>query len=365
MSDRHAARRDRLLAALRETEADAILVTGEANVRYLTGFTGDATYLFVSPAVTRLISDSRFTTQIEEECPGLDAHVRTQKTKMVEAVAEVVGGSGAKRVGFESDHVGFAQWEATRDALKTVELTPLSGLVEKLRSVKDDGEVAAIREAVRLAERAFTVVTAGLTADMTETEVARGLHTALWRFGSPGPAFESIVAVGDRAALPHYRPGNRRLHEAGLLLIDWGAVGPAGYRSDLTRTFATAEVTAKLAEVHGVVNRARQAAIDLIRPGAKAAEVDAAARGVIEAAGYGDFFGHGLGHGIGLQVHEAARFSGISADVLEAGMVMTVEPGIYLPGWGGVRIEDDVLVTPDGREVLSTLPRELERFALT
>ena len=363
MSDRYASRRDALLAALRQTEADALLVTDERNVRYLTGFTGDATYLFLSPTATRLVSDSRFETQIAEECPGLDAHVRTQRTKMVEAVAEVVGGSHARRVGFEADSLGFAAWESLRDALKTTELTALAGTVERLRAVKDDAEVAAIRAAVRMAEEAFTAVTAALSPEMTETEVARALHVALWRAGASGPAFESIVAVGDRAALPHYRPGKRRLAEDALLLIDWGAAGPDGYHSDLTRTIATAGVTLKFSEVHAIVDRARRAAIDRIRPGVKAADVDAAARGVIEAAGYGGNFGHGLGHGIGLAVHEAARFSGISTDVLEAGMVMTVEPGIYLPGWGGVRIEDDVLVTSDGCEVLSTLPRALEESA--
>lgn len=360
MSDRHAERRERLLKSLAETEADAILVTGEVNVRYLTGFTGDSTYLLLSPRVARLISDSRYTTQIEEECPGLDVHIRTQKTKMVDSVAEVLAATKPGRVGFEADHLSFAAWEQLRDAAKTTELTPVSGLVERLRAVKDAGEIAAIREAVWLAERAFRVVTAGLTPDMTEVEASHEIEAILRRLGAPGVSFEPIIAAGDRAALPHYRPTRNRIGDAGALLVDWGAREPGGYVSDLTRTFATADIKPKLRDVHRIVDEARRAGIAAVRPGAKATEVDAAARGVIENAGYGENFGHGLGHGIGLQVHESIRLSSISKDVLQSGMVLTIEPGIYLPGWGGVRIEDDVLVTDDGCEVLSTLPRELD-----
>lgn len=364
MSDRHAARRERLLASLHETEADAILVTSEINVRYLTGFTGDSTYLLLSPKETRLISDSRFTTQLEEECPGLEAAIRTQKTKMVDAVAEVLAGTKPGRIGFEADHVAFAFWEQLRDAAKTSELTAVSGLVEKLRAVKDAGEIAEIREAVRLAERAFRVVTAGLTPDMTEVEAAHAMEATLRRFGAPGVSFEPIIAAGDRAALPHYRAAANRIGDASLLLIDWGARGPGGYVSDLTRTFATGEMEPALQKVHRIVDEARRAGIAAVRPDAKATDVDAAARSVIEKAGYGEYFGHGLGHGIGLQVHESIRLSSISKDVLKPGMVLTIEPGIYLPGRGGVRIEDDVLVTEDGCEVLSTLPRELETVGL-
>lgn len=364
MSDRHAARRERLLKSLKSTEAGAILVTSEVNVRYLTGFTGDSTFLLLGPKVTLLISDSRFATQIEEECPGLEAHVRTQKTSLVAAVAGVLTNAKPGRVGFEADEVSFRFWEQLRDAAKTTELTPLQGLVEQLRAVKDAGEIAEIREAVRLAERAFRVVTAGLTPDQTEIEASHEIEATLRRFGAKGVSFEPIVAAGDRAALPHYRPTRRRIGDDGLLLIDWGACGPGGYVSDLTRTFATGKVPARMQKIHRVVDEARQAGIAAVRQGAKAADVDAAARNVIEAAGYGKNFGHGLGHGIGLQVHESVRLSAISKDVLKAGMVMTIEPGIYLPGVGGVRIEDDVLVTRDGCEVLSTLPREMEQVAL-
>ncbi|MBA3314438.1 MAG: Xaa-Pro peptidase family protein [Planctomycetota bacterium] len=364
MSDRFAVRRERVLKALKETEADAVLVTSETNVRYLTGFTGDSTYLLLAPKATRLISDSRYEAQLAEECPGVPAHIRTQRTKMVDSVAEVFKQEKPGRVGFEGEQVSFAFWEQLRDAAKTTELTSLGGLVETLRAVKDAGEIAEIRAAIRLAERAFRVAVAGLTPEMTEIEVSYELERNIRRFGGQGLSFEAIVAAGDRAALPHYRPSRNPIGDAGLLLIDWGARGPGGYISDLTRTFATAKPSTKLEKVHGIVDQARTAAITAVRPGMKATDVDAAARRMIEKAGYGKNFGHGLGHGIGLQVHESIRLSSISTDVLKAGMVFTIEPGIYLEGWGGVRIEDNVLVTKDGCEVLSTLPRALERVGL-
>ena len=363
MSDRYAGRRERLLAALHATDADALLVSSEVNVRYLTGFTGDSSWLLLGPAGALLLSDSRYTTQIAEECPGLPTEIRTQRTKMIDAAAAVLAIRTTGAVGFEADALSHASWEQLRDAAKTVTLVPLSGTVEALRSIKDAGEVAEIREAVRLAERAFRVLTASLDPQMTEQDAARLLQTTLWRFGASGLAFPAIVAVGDRAALPHYTPGKRCIGADNLLLIDWGALGPGGYRSDLTRTVATGKIPPKLQTIYRVVAEARTAAVAAVRPGAKAVDVDAAARNIIEQAGFGDNFGHGLGHGIGLQVHEGLRLSSISEDVLQPGMVFTIEPGIYLPGEGGVRLEDDVLVTQDGCEVLSTLPRELEELA--
>jgi Xaa-Pro aminopeptidase len=178
------------------------------------------------------------------------------------------------------------------------------------------------------------------------------------RFGAIRAAFEPIIAVGDRAALPHYRAGLRQFSEAGFTLVDWGALSPRGYHSDLTRILVTSKLPPKLAQIYGVVLKAQQAGIDAIRPGAKCQDIDAAARKIIDQAGFGKYFGHGLGHGIGLDIHEGPRLSPISADVLKPGMTVTVEPGIYLPGVGGVRIEDDVLVTRDGCELLTTLAKD-------
>ena len=198
-----------------------------------------------------------------------------------------------------------------------------------------------------------------LLPEMTERQAAHELEHGMRRFGALRAAFEPIIAVGDRSALPHYRAGLRRFDESGFVLCDWGAVSPKGYHSDLTRVWATGKVPPKLHTIYGVVLNAQQAAIAAIRPGAKCQDIDAVARKVIDQAGYAKHFGHGLGHGIGLDIHEGPRLSPISTDVLKPGMVVTVEPGIYLPGIGGVRIEDDVLVTRDGCEVLTCVPREL------
>jgi Xaa-Pro aminopeptidase len=262
-------------------------------------------------------------------------------------------------VGVEADSITLSTGQQLRDRLPNVEWVATRGLVENLREIKDREEVAEIRFAIELAERAFAVVRAGLQGEQTEHQIAAALENQIRLFGGQGCSFTPIVAVGDRAALAHYRPGVLRVNENPLLLIDWGAKGRL-YVSDLTRVLCVGKPTSKLKKVYDVVLRAQQAAIAAIRPGVAPEQVDAAARTVIANAGYGTRFGHSLGHGIGLQVHERPRLAMKERRPLKPGMVVTVEPGIYLPGWGGVRIEDDVLVTRDGHEVLSGLPKEFE-----
>ena len=232
--------------------------------------------------------------------------------------------------------------------------------VEALRAVKDEIEIAAIREAIDYAERAFTMLRAGLVAGETEKQVADHLEALLRDVRGHGSSFPPIVAVGRRAALPHARPtAEARVGDDDFVLVDWGATGRP-YKSDLTRVLVTGKVTPEFEKVYRTVLTAQERAIAAIRPGVKAQDVDAEARSVIEQAGFGRFFDHGLGHGIGMDIHEAPRLRKESPTILEPGMVVTVEPGIYLPEWGGVRIEDDVLVTPDGCEVLSDLPKTLD-----
>jgi Xaa-Pro aminopeptidase len=225
--------------------------------------------------------------------------------------------------------------------------------------IKDKQELGEIIRSIRMAERAFEVMRASLRPEQTEKQIADEMEHQIRLFGGAGFAFTPIVGVGPRAALPHGRPSQREVAESPFMLVDWGA--KAGlYMSDLTRVLATDTISAKLQKVHSTVLAAQEAAIEAIAPGVPLADVDAAARSVIEQAGFGKRFGHGLGHGFGLEIHENPRMSTISKGELQAGMVVTVEPGIYIPGWGGVRLEDDVLVTRDGHEVLSTLPKRLE-----
>ena len=278
---------------------------------------------------------------------------------MLESVAEVIRKAKVRRLGIEGDSMTVSLRDRIADKLPKLEIVATSGLVERLRQIKDKEEVAQIRRAVRLAEKAFVVIRAALRPEMTEKQVADELEYQLRRFGASRSGFPTIVAVGPRAALPHASPGGREIGSSDFVLIDWGADGGL-YKSDLTRVLVTGRISPKLERIYRVVFSAQQKAIAAIRPGVVACDVDRAAREVISKAGFDRHFGHGLGHGFGLEVHEAPRLAANSRVELEPGMVVTVEPGIYLPGWGGVRIEDDVLVTRSGHEVLSSVPRELE-----
>jgi len=358
-SDRYAARRSKLAAAVKKSGVDALVVAHPPNVTYLTGFTGDSSHLVLGPSRTLMISDSRFETQLADECPRLETAIRTAKIQQTDFLAQTLHSLKLKKLGFEADYVSFATHAELKSKAKSVELIPQSGLVETLRATKDASEIDAIRRAVMLAERGFVATLTSMLPDMTERQTAHDLEHAMRRFGALRAAFEPILGVGPQSALPHYRAGEQLLGESPFVLIDWGAVEPTGYHSDLTRVVGESKIPPKLEKLHRVVMQARQAALDVIHPGAECKAVDAAARKSIDDSGFGKYFGHGLGHGIGLEIHESPRFSPTSKDILQPGMVVTVEPGIYLPSFGGVRLEDDVLITRDGYEVLSTIPLEM------
>ncbi len=352
---------------------DGLLVTDVTNLRYLTGFTGTSGAVVISAKATLLVSDGRYEQQIAEECPGLDTHIRQHNKTLTEAVAEVLGKAGLKKVGFEADHTSVSGLAALTDKLPKAELAPLSGKVESLRSVKDPGELDQIKKAVAVAERAFRMFLALLRDTDTEKELADAMDSYLRRAGAVGSAFPPIIAVGDRGALPHAKPTSVTVGEGSKLLIDWGA--DLGYKSDLTRTLKSPFVLPPLRKnqqersahsfeaVYEAVRLAHEAAVMELRAGAKAKDIDTAARKALtkhspKGLDLNDFFNHGLGHGIGLQTHEGPQLRQNSEAVLEAGNVITIEPGVYLPGWGGVRIEDDYQVTKDGAVRLSTLPHD-------
>ena len=358
-TDRLATRRHKLVQSLRKAGLSALLVTNPKNVTYLTGFTGEDSYLIIGPEVLCIFSDSRFETQLKNECPSIPAEIRTSRTTMIEFLVREFPNFGLTHLGIEASSMTVAVRDALAEMLTKIELVSQTGLVEDLRQIKDPDEIDELRLAVRQAESGYGLMKSLLIPEMTEREAAHELEHGMRRFGALKAAFEPIIAVGDRSALPHYRAGLRRFDESTFTLCDWGAVSPKGYHSDLTRVWATGKVPPKLHRIYEVVLNAQQAAIAAIRPGMKCQDVDGVARKVIEQAGYSKYFGHGLGHGIGLDIHEGPRLSPISTDELKPGMVVTVEPGIYLPGFGGVRIEDDVLVTRDGYEVLTSIPREL------
>jgi Xaa-Pro aminopeptidase len=358
--DSSARRLEKLRRLFKADQVDVLLVLSEPNVRYLTGFTGEASVLLVTKDRTLLVSDGRFTTQLQEECPGLDLHIRPVGQPLFEGLGEVVDKFGARRVGFEPSALSVANFETLKGKAKTVEWAGVSGRVEALRAVKDRCEVDAIRRAVDQAERAFAMLRASLNEGDSEKETADSLEGYLRRCGASSAAFAPIVAVGSRAALPHARPTSEtKIGDADFMLVDWGASAGA-YKSDLTRVLVTGKVTPKFEKVYRTVLAAQERGIAALKPGAKAGDVDAAARSVIEEAGLGRFFTHGLGHGVGLEIHENPFFRRDNPALLKAGMVVTIEPGIYLPDWGGIRIEDDVLITPDGPEVLTRVPKSLD-----
>ncbi len=352
-------RRAKLRRLLAKTNAEALLVTDFSNVTYLTGFTGDDSYLLVMSDRELLVTDGRYTTQLADECPNLELEVRTPKVQMTEAVAKVLKRIKLKTLAIEAGSMTVALKESIAENVPRLDMASTNGLVEQLREIKDKGEVVEIRRAIGHAERAFNVIRATLRPEQTELQVANELEYQIRNFGGMACSFPPIVAVGPRAALPHATPTDRRVGESEFILIDWGAKSPL-YMSDLTRVLVTGRISPKLERIYGVVLKAQLAAIESIRPGRLMCDVDAAARNVIEKAGFGRQFNHGLGHGFGLDIHESPRLAATQRRPLKTGMVITIEPGIYIPGWGGVRIEDDVLVTRGGHEMLSSVGKQLE-----
>ena len=354
-----AQRRDTLRRLLAEKKLPSLLVTDETNVTYLTGFTGDSSYLLVAGDRDLLLTDGRFTQQLAEECPGLEIAVRTPGSRLADFAADVVAKLGLSALAIEADQVVVSFYERLKDALKTSRLAHTSGIVESLREIKDAGEIEHIKDAIAVAQRAFDTLRGLIRHGQTEKQVADELEHQIRLAGGTCGAFPSVVGVGPRAALPHGRPiETSRIGDFDFVLIDWGA-RRRQYHSDLTRVLVTGKLSPQLEALYELVLAAQSAAIAAIRPGAIMKDVDAAARQIIAAAGHGKEFNHSLGHGIGLAIHELPRVAPEQNRPLAAGMVLTVEPGVYLPDWGGVRIEDDVLVTPDGYEVLTSVPKAL------
>ena len=359
--DRFARRQRRLARFCRSKPVDAILISDPVNVSYLTGFSGEDSHLLLAPGQQVLLSDGRFTEQIEEECPGLEAVIRKPGQQVPEALAKLLAACRFHSVAFESTSMTVAKLETLREATPSIDWVGCRGRVERLRIVKDRNEIRQLREAVRIAEKAFAMLQASLQPTDDEKSLADAMEAYVRRAGGTCSAFPTIVAVGPRSALPHAVPTNCRCSQGDLLLVDWGAKGKF-YHSDLTRILVTRKITRKLDRVYRAVLDAQLRAIEYIRPGVTGAQVDRVARSVIEKAGFGRYFDHSLGHGLGMRVHEAPSLRPKGTDVLAPGMVVTVEPGVYIRGWGGVRIEDDVLVTKDGCEVLTSVPKELEQM---
>ncbi|MFG0258134.1 MAG: M24 family metallopeptidase [Phycisphaerales bacterium JB043] len=333
----------------------ALLVTNPADIRYLTGFHGEASVLLVQDDALTIISDFRFQEELEKL--PVRASVVIRKGAMPEALEEVLRGLDCDAIGIQSEHMRVSTKQDLCGRIGAKRLRDTDGLLSRLRVIKDDLEIRAIRKAIRIQQEAFEAVLDELKVGMREREVCASLEWHMKTLGSEDVSFPVIVAAGANGSLPHAVPGTKRLLKGKPLLVDWGATVD-GYRSDMTRTLSLGSWPRKLERVYGIVLEAQMEAIRGIRAGVRCDEIDAIARGIISDAGFGPQFGHGLGHGIGLDIHEAPRVASTSEDVLEEGMVVTIEPGVYLPGVGGVRIEDDVLVTASGHRVLSSMAKD-------
>jgi Xaa-Pro aminopeptidase len=351
--------------AISELKLDGLLLTHPPDLHYLTNFTGDDSVGLITAKDFFLVTDFRYKEQAELEAGWLKTSLR--EAKMSDALAKVLETTPLKRIGFEANFTTVGQIDAILTSIKSnkemaaPELIPLENVMLNIRKVKDDHEIDLVRKAVALAEESFTAIRDQIKPGQTENYIAGLLIMELRSRGASGTSFPPIVATGSNSSLPHYRPaGEVEIQNDQPCLIDWGAV-LNGYCSDLTRTFLLGHVPHRIKEIYRVVYDAQLAAIKFLRPGVTSLQADRVARDVIEKAGYGEQFGHGLGHGLGREIHElpSLRKTG-GEEELRPGMILTVEPGIYLPGVGGVRIEDDVLITHSGCEVLSNLDKTLE-----
>jgi Xaa-Pro aminopeptidase len=350
--------------AMKKLNLDGLLLTAPADLAYLTNFTGDDSIGIVTGHDVILVTDFRYVEQAQIEAGWLKMVMR--EGKMDEALAGAILGAKVKRVGFEANRATFGQIHALDKSIKdkagkeVVELVPVEDVLVNIRKVKDDHEIDLIRKSAAIAEEAFTAIRSEIKIGQTENYLAGLLVFELRSRGASDASFPVIIGAGANSSLPHYRPADALVRMDEPLLIDWGALFE-GYCSDITRTLMIGRVSPKMKEIYRIVFDAQQAAIDFLRPGVTTQQTDRVARDVIDKAGYKDKFGHGLGHGIGREIHELPTMRRIGGDEeLRPGMIVTVEPGIYLPGEGGVRIEDDVLITHSGHELLTSLDKTFE-----
>jgi Xaa-Pro aminopeptidase len=352
-------RAERLVELATERQLDALLVSDLVNVRWLTGFTGsNAAAVVGRDELRRFVTDFRYLTQAADQLDP--SWTREISTDLLEGIVRGLPEEGELRLGFDAADLSVKDHGKLSELVPDgVELVAASGTVEQLRAVKDPAELDRVRAAARLADDALREVLERGLVGRTERDVALDLEFTMRRMGAEAASFPPIVAAGAHGALPHAVPRDAEIPAGTLCVIDWGAQLD-GYASDCTRTYGTGDVDARDREVYDLVLRAQEAALAAVRPGPTGREVDAVARSIIDAAGHAEHFGHGLGHGVGLAVHEGPRLAKTGDDALRAGMVVTVEPGVYVPGAVGVRIEDLVIVTADGAEVVSSLPKALQ-----
>ncbi|MCL6625732.1 M24 family metallopeptidase [Alicyclobacillus shizuokensis] len=352
-------RLEALRAQLRTQGLDAAFIAEPSNRRYLSGFTGTSGYVLAGLSEQWFLTDFRYVEQAKSQCP--DFHVVNYGPSLVSALADLLQTAGVKSLAFEQDYLTYGEVQRYRELEERVpglSLVPVSDLVESLRMVKDAEEIKRVEQAVAVADAAFEYILGVIQPGVTEKEVALELELFMRRQGASGPSFETIVASGWRSALPHGVASDKVIEDGEFVTLDFGAVVD-GYCSDITRTVVVGQPTDRQREVYEHVRQANELALAQARPGLTGRDLDAVARDYLASHGLGEAFGHSLGHGVGLAIHELPRLSKQSDDRLARGMIVTIEPGVYLPGWGGVRIEDDIVLTDDGCRVLTHAGKDL------
>ncbi len=349
-------RLDKLRAVLKEQNMDALIIESEVNRQYISNFSGSSGWAIVSLDQAKFVTDFRYIEQATKECTAFE--IINNKRQALPTIKQALQDMKVARVGFEAEHTSYATFEAWKHTLDNVELVATKGLVEKLRLYKEKAELAIMRQAAQLSDDAFAHVIKMIKPGIREIDVASELEYYLRKHGAKGSGFDIIVASGKRGALPHGRASEKVIEAGDMVTIDFGA-HYKGYHSDMTRTFAVGEPDPKMKEIYEIVLKAELEGVNRVKVGMTGKEVDALTRDIIKEAGYGEYYGHAAGHGLGMDVHEAPAVSMLSETVLEPGMVITIEPGIYVEGLGGVRIEDDVVLTENGIEILNKTPKEL------
>jgi Xaa-Pro aminopeptidase len=350
------ARIARLRAVMRDNDLSAMFITSDVNRFYMTGFTGSAGYVLITQSHAYLLTDFRYATQAPQQ--AVHYEVIEHQPSYTDTVKELLAQNGIDKLGFEQLTVTYGDYLGYKERLAGIELVPTNGVIEKLRMVKDENELEVMKAACELADRTFTHVLSYIRPGVSERDIAVELEMFMRRGGAASTSFETIVASGERSALPHGKASDRIVGTNEFVKLDYGALY-RNYCSDITRTVVVGKASDKHKEIYSIVLEAQMYALEHIKPGMTGREADALARGIIEKYGYGDKFGHGLGHGLGIEIHEAPRLSKLGDMILEPGMTVTVEPGIYLPEFGGVRIEDDVVVTPTGVQRLTHSSKDL------
>ena len=347
----------RLRERMVEKKIPALLLTNPINIGYLSGFAGSEDIALITSKKAILFTDFRYLEEAEKKV--VNFQIKKRKDPLLKVLVPLLNKLKIKKLGFEAEHLSYSRYRLFSKHLRGIRLISTQGLVENLRRIKDQGEIKSIKKAIRITENALANTLKKIKISINERELSTLLEYELKKAGAKGSAFNPIVAFGRRTSYPHSRPSLARLKKGDLIKIDCGAIYQE-YSSDLTRTFVFGRATKRQKRIYSLLYRAQSEAIEKIRPGIECSRIDRVARKIITKEGYGKFFGHGLGHGVGREVHEGPYLKSEDRTLLEPGMVLTVEPGIYISGWGGIRIEDMVLVTERGCQVLSKrAPKEL------